>query len=76
MLISLGNMCGVCGHKRPHGTGAVGRGLRASGRGRAKGRSPLPWEVWGLRLYDSCYSTTEAFTLLMSIGIPLENIKR
>jgi len=34
-----------------HKGGAVGRGLRASGWGKAKGRSPLPWEVWELRPY-------------------------
>ena len=34
---------------RTHTDKAVGRRLRASGWGKAKGRSPVPWEVWGLR---------------------------
>ena len=33
------------------------RGLRASGRGKAKGRSPVPWEVWELR--PKCPAGTE-----------------
>jgi hypothetical protein len=35
--------------KRAYTDKAVGRRLRASRWGKAKGRSPVPWEVWGLR---------------------------
>jgi hypothetical protein len=37
------------------------KGLRASGRGRAKGRSPVPWEVWELR--PKCPVETEGGNL-------------
>jgi hypothetical protein len=37
MLLSSGIMCAVSAYtKRPHSTGAVGRGLRVLGRGRAR----------------------------------------